>query len=41
MRAYLNRIGTIVLLSAEQEVKLAKRIEAGLYAAEWVRQAGT
>jgi RNA polymerase primary sigma factor len=34
VRAYLKQIGKIALLTAEQEVKLAKRIEAGLYAAE-------
>jgi RNA polymerase primary sigma factor len=34
VRAYLNQIGKVALLSAEQEVELAKRIEAGLYAAE-------
>src|SRR5690606_24083495 len=32
VRAYLNVIGRRKLLSAEQEVELAKRIEAGLYA---------
>ena len=36
MRAYLKQIGKIALLTAEQEVDLAKRIEAGLYAAERV-----
>jgi RNA polymerase sigma factor (sigma-70 family) len=34
VRAYLNGIGRTKLLSAEQEVELAKRIEAGLYAEE-------
>jgi hypothetical protein len=34
VRAYLKQIGKIALLNAEQEVALAKRIEAGLYAAE-------
>jgi RNA polymerase primary sigma factor len=34
VRAYLKQIGKITLLNAEQEVDLAKRIEAGLYAAE-------
>jgi RNA polymerase nonessential primary-like sigma factor len=32
VRAYLNGIGRRKLLTAEQEVELAKRIEAGLYA---------
>jgi RNA polymerase primary sigma factor len=32
VRAYLNGIGRTKLLNAEQEVELAKRIEAGLYA---------
>ncbi|HEU0241139.1 MAG TPA: sigma-70 family RNA polymerase sigma factor, partial [Micromonosporaceae bacterium] len=32
VRAYLNAIGRTKLLTAEQEVTLAKRIEAGLYA---------
>jgi RNA polymerase sigma factor (sigma-70 family) len=32
VRAYLNVIGRRKLLTAEQEVELAKRIEAGLYA---------
>jgi RNA polymerase sigma factor (sigma-70 family) len=34
VRAYLNGIGKTKLLTAEQEVDLAKRIEAGLFAAE-------
>jgi RNA polymerase primary sigma factor len=34
VRAYLNGIGRTKLLTAEQEVILAKRIEAGLYAEE-------
>ena len=34
VRAYLNGIGRTKLLSAEQEVELARRIEAGLYAEE-------
>jgi len=34
VRAYLNGIGRTKLLTAEQEVTLAKRIEAGLYAEE-------
>lgn len=32
VRAYLKQIGKVALLNAEEEVKLAKRIEAGLYA---------
>ncbi|GAA4887220.1 RNA polymerase sigma factor [Saccharopolyspora cebuensis] len=38
VRAYLKQIGKVALLNAEEEVELAKRIEAGLYAAERVRQ---
>ena len=38
VRAYLKEIGRVALLNAEQEVKLAKRIEAGLFAAERLRQ---
>jgi RNA polymerase sigma factor (sigma-70 family) len=34
VRAYLNGIGKTKLLTAEQEVELAKRIEAGLFADE-------
>ncbi|MBA2307844.1 MAG: RNA polymerase sigma factor [Pseudonocardiales bacterium] len=34
VRAYLKQIGKVALLNAEEEVELAKRIEAGLYAAE-------
>ena len=37
VREYLKRIGKVALLNAEEEVELAKRIEAGLYAAERVR----
>jgi len=40
VRAYLNGIGRTKLLNAEQEVELSKRIEAGLYAEELLRQAG-
>jgi RNA polymerase primary sigma factor len=39
VRAYLKEIGKVALLNAEQEVELAKRIEAGLFAAEKLRQA--
>jgi len=38
VRAYLKQIGKVALLNAEEEVDLAKRIEAGLYAAERVRK---
>jgi len=38
VRAYLTEIGRTPLLDAAQEVELAKRIEAGLYADERVRQ---
>jgi len=38
VRAYLKQIGKVALLNAEEEVDLAKRIEAGLYAAERIRQ---
>ncbi|MBV8994326.1 MAG: RNA polymerase sigma factor [Pseudonocardiales bacterium] len=39
VRVYLRQIGRVALLTAEQEVELAKRIEAGVYAAERLRQA--
>jgi RNA polymerase primary sigma factor len=39
VRAYLKQIGKVALLNAEEEVELAKRIEAGLYAAERLRGA--
>jgi RNA polymerase primary sigma factor len=39
VRVYLTDIGRVALLTAEQEVELAKRIEAGLYATEKLRQA--
>jgi RNA polymerase primary sigma factor len=39
VRAYLKQIGKVALLNAEQEVDLAKRIEAGLYAAERIHRA--
>jgi RNA polymerase primary sigma factor len=38
VRVYLTQIGKVALLNAEEEVELAKRIEAGLYAAERVRR---
>jgi RNA polymerase primary sigma factor len=38
VRVYLTDIGRVALLTAEQEVDLARRIEAGLYAAEKMRQ---
>ena len=39
VRAYLKQIARVALLTAEREVALAKRIEAGLYAAERLSQA--
>ncbi|HEY2762560.1 MAG TPA: sigma-70 family RNA polymerase sigma factor [Pseudonocardiaceae bacterium] len=39
VRSYLDDIGTTALLTAEQEVTLARRIEAGVYAAELLRRA--
>ena len=39
VRDYLNQIAKVALLTAEEEVNLAKRIEAGLYAGERVRRA--
>ena len=38
VRAYLKQIGKVALLNAEEEVDLAKRIEAGLYSVERLRQ---
>ncbi|MGB7794677.1 MAG: RNA polymerase sigma factor [Pseudonocardiaceae bacterium] len=38
VRAYLKQIGKVALLNAEEEVDLARRIEAGLYAAERVHR---
>ncbi|HET8589468.1 MAG TPA: RNA polymerase sigma factor, partial [Nakamurella sp.] len=38
VRAYLKQIGKVALLNAEEEVDLAKRIEAGLFAVERLRQ---
>ena len=40
VRRYLDEIGATPLLSADDEVRLAKRIEAGVYAAELLRQGG-
>lgn len=40
-RTYLNAIGKIPLLTAEQEVVLSKRIEAGLYAGHKLERART
>lgn len=39
VREYLKQIGKVALLTAEQEVVLAARIEAGLYAAERLHRA--
>jgi RNA polymerase primary sigma factor len=39
VRVYLQQIGQIALLSADEEVELAQRIEAGLYAAERLHRA--
>ncbi|WP_275412691.1 sigma-70 factor domain-containing protein, partial [Rhizocola hellebori] len=41
VRAYLNLIGRTKLLTAEQEVILAKRIEAGLMATHLIEQGAT
>jgi len=38
IRQYLDAVGGTALLSAEEEVDLARRIEAGVYAAELLRQ---
>jgi RNA polymerase primary sigma factor len=38
VRAYLKQIGKVALLNAEEEVELAKRIEAGLYATQLVSE---
>jgi RNA polymerase primary sigma factor len=41
VRVYLDAIGRVPLLTATEEVDLAKRIEAGVYAAELLRRADT
>ncbi|MFZ2510017.1 MAG: RNA polymerase sigma factor [Gordonia sp. (in: high G+C Gram-positive bacteria)] len=38
VRAYLKQIGKVALLNAEEEVELAKRIEAGLFSTEKMRR---
>jgi len=38
VRAYLKQIGKVALLNAEEEVELAKRIEAGLYATQLMQE---
>jgi RNA polymerase sigma factor (sigma-70 family) len=40
VRQYLKQIAATPLLTADEEVALAKRIEAGVYAAELVRRGG-
>ena len=40
VKDYLKQIGKVALLNAEQEVELAKRIEAGLFADEKLNDAG-
>ena len=40
VKDYLKQIGKVPLLNAEQEVELAKRIEAGLFAEEKLARAG-
>jgi RNA polymerase primary sigma factor len=40
VKDYLKQIGKVALLNAEQEVELAKRIEAGLFAEERLSQLG-
>jgi RNA polymerase sigma factor (sigma-70 family) len=41
VRVYLNEIGKVALLTAADEVELAKRIEAGLYAEHLLAQANS
>ena len=38
VRAYLKQIGKVALLNAEEEVELAKRIEAGLFAEQQINR---
>ncbi|QPK94645.1 RNA polymerase sigma factor [Actinomyces sp. zg-332] len=38
VKDYLKQIGKVALLNADQEVELAKRVEAGLYAEEKLRR---
>ena len=40
VKDYLKQIGKVPLLNAEQEVELAKRIEAGLFAEEKLADGG-
>jgi len=40
VKDYLKQIGKVALLNAEQEVELAKRIEAGLFADEKINDSG-
>jgi RNA polymerase primary sigma factor len=40
VREYLRQIGKVALLTADEEVELARRIEAGLYAAQRLRTGG-
>ncbi len=40
VKDYLKQIGKVALLNAEQEVELAKRIEAGLFAEEKLAEGG-
>src|SRR5205085_8106867 len=40
VKDYLKQSGKVPLLDAEQEVELAKRIEAGLFAEEKLAEAG-
>ena len=41
VKDYLKQIGKVPLLNAEQEVELAKRIEAGLFAEEKLAERGS